>query len=106
MIDESTGEKFARAAGQKGVGTQGEMDWLIQDMVEELKSWGHTGGNNGHIIMKSDNEPAILALRDTVGRYLGGRVIPENPPKGESQSNGRIEEAGKTVGEYVCTYLR
>jgi len=97
MVDESTGERYARAAGHKGIGTQGEMDWLIQDMVEELKSWGHAGGVNGHIIMKSDNEPAVKALRDSVGKYLGGRVIPENPPKGESQSNGRAEEAGRTA---------
>ena len=66
------------------MGADGEMDWLIIDMVEELKSWGHTGGNSGHIIMKSDNENAIKSLRDAVGRLLGGRVIPENPPKGES----------------------
>ena len=85
MVDESTGEKYARAAGKKGVGADGEMDWLIIDMVEELRSWGHTGGNSGHIIMKSDNENAIKSLRDAAGRLLGGRVIPENPPKGESQ---------------------
>ena len=101
MVDESTGEKYARAAGKKGVGADGEMDWLIIDMVEELKSWGHTGGNSGHIIMKSDNKNAIKSLRDAVGRLLGGRVIPENPPKGESQSNGRIEESGKTIRGFV-----
>ena len=51
--------------------------------------------------MKSDNENAIKSLRDAVGRLLGGRVIPENPPKGESQSNGRIEESGKTIRGFV-----
>ena len=101
MVDESTGEKYARAAGKKGAGTSGEMDWLLMDMADELKSWGHTGGNSGHIIMKSDNEYAIKAVRDAVGKLLGGRVIPENPPKGESQSNGRIEEAGKTIRGFV-----
>ena len=63
MVDESTGEKYARAAGKKGAGTSGEMDWLLMDMADELKSWGHTGGNSGHIIMKSDNEYAIKAVR-------------------------------------------
>ena len=47
--------------------------------------------------MKSDNENAVKAVRDAVGRLLGGRVIPEAPPKGESQANGRAEEAGKTI---------
>ena len=31
MLDEETGEKFARAVGQKGVGCNGEMNWLLQD---------------------------------------------------------------------------
>jgi len=70
-------------------------------MVEELRSWGHTGGNSGHIIMKSVNENAIKSLRDAVARLLGGRVIPENPPQGESQSIGRIEESGKTIRGFV-----
>ena len=101
MVDESTGERYARAAGHKGVGGNGEQDWLIKDMVEELRAWGHAGGTGGHIILKSDGEPAVKALRDAVGRYLGGRVVPENPPKGESQSNGRIEETVKTIRGYA-----
>ena len=32
---------------------------------------------------------------------IGGKVVPEGPPKGESQSNGAVEEAGKTVREFV-----
>ena len=99
MVDEQTGEKYARAVGNKGLGNPGDMDWLILDMVEELKSWGHTGGSSGHLILKSDNENAIKAVRDSVGKLLGGRVIPENPPKGENQANGRAEEAGKTSEE-------
>ena len=97
MIDKQTGEKYARATGKKGVGTAGELDWLIQDMTHELKAWGHSGGIGGHIIMKCDNENTIKALHDAVGKLLGGRVIPEHPPKGESQSNGRPEEVGRTM---------
>ena len=85
MVDEQTGEKYSRAAGKKGVGENGDMDWIIKDMVSELKAWGHCGGNSGHIILKCDNENSIKALRDAVGKLLGGRVIPENSPKGESQ---------------------
>ena len=54
MIDEETGEKYARAVGQKGIGTNQEMDWLIKDLREELKAWGHTGGQEGKLILKSD----------------------------------------------------
>ena len=66
-----------------------------------MKSWGHTGGNNGHIILKSDNENAIKALTNAVGNLLGGRVVPEHPPKGESQSNGKVEETCKTVRGFM-----
>ena len=41
MKDESTGNRYMRAVGHKGVDG---MDWLIKDLHEELKSWGHMGG--------------------------------------------------------------
>ena len=62
MVDEQTGEKYSRAAGKKGVGENGDMDWMIKDMVRELKAWGHCGGNSGHIILKCDNENASKAV--------------------------------------------
>ena len=101
MVDEETKEKYARAVGRKGIGTQGEMDWLIKDISSELKVWGHVGGDGSTLICKCDGESAITAVRDAVSRFHGGRVIPEAPAKGESQSNGIVEEAGKTIREYT-----
>ena len=60
MVDEATGERYARAVGHKGT-TQTDLDWLVRDMSEELKSWGHPGGEKGHLILKTDGEPAIIA---------------------------------------------
>ena len=97
MIDEGTGNKYMRAVGRKGLGEGGEMDWLIKDMHEELKSWGHPGGEDNELILKSDGEPAIIALRERLSRYHGGKITPEQPPRGESSSNGKVEEAGKTI---------
>ena len=101
MVDETTGEKYARAVGQKGLGQEGEMDWLVKDLAEELKTWGHTGGESGHILLKTDGERSITAVREALAKYHGGKVVPETPPRGESQSNGAVESAGKTVREYV-----
>jgi len=101
MVNEETDEKFARAVGQKGVGEHGEVDWVIRDISEELKSWGHHGGDNGKLIVKTDTESPIKAFRTKLFKYHGGRMIPEDPAKGESASNGKIEEAGKTVREFV-----
>ena len=77
------------------------MEWLVKDMSEEMKSWAHQGGDGGHIILKSDGERSIVALRTTLAKFHGGKVVPEDPPRGESQSNGTVEEAGKTVREFV-----
>ena len=40
MKREKTGDKFTRAVGRKGISSDGDTDWLIKDMSEELKSWG------------------------------------------------------------------
>ena len=84
MVDEETGEKYCRATGRKGLGTDGTMDRLVKDMVEELRTWGHAGGAGSLIIWKRDNNNAVKALDDAVGKLMGGKVIPENPPQGTS----------------------
>ena len=105
MADERSGSRYARAVGVKGLGEANSMDWLIEDMSAILKSWGHAGGTGGEIIIKSDGEPALLAVRSAVMKYHGGVIIPESPAKGEKAENGLIEEAGKTVREFVCTFI-
>ena len=41
MVDEETGDRYARMVRKKGLGSDGEMEWLVRDMSEELKSWRH-----------------------------------------------------------------
>ena len=36
---------------------------------------------------------------------MEGVCIPEQPAQGEKAENGHIEEAGKTIREYFCTFL-
>jgi len=105
IADERSGSRYARAVGCKGLGDGGEMDWLIEDISTIMKSWGHGGGTGGELIIKTDGEPALLAVRNAVIKYHGGVIVPEAPAKGEKAENGLIEEAGKTVREYVCTVL-
>ena len=82
MVDERSGSRYARAVGIKGLGEANSMDWLIEDISATLKSWGHAGGTGGEIILKSDGEPTMLAVRSAVMKYHGGIVIPESPSKG------------------------
>ena len=105
IVDEKSGSRYARLVGKKGLSGDGEMDWLVEDIVTTLKGWGHAGGAAGHLILKSDGEAAILAVKNAVMQRLGGTCIPEQPAKGEKAENGRIEEAGKTIRQLFCTFL-
>ena len=105
VADERSGARYARAVGHKGVRDDGSTDWLIKDVSKTLKSWGHAGGVESELIMKSDGGPALLAFRSAEMKYHGGIMIPEGPAKGEKAENGLIEEAGKTIREYFCTIL-
>ena len=95
VVDEKSGSRYARLVGQKGLGSAGEMDWLVEDISTVMKGWGHAGGTRGEVIMKSDGEPAMLAVKNAVIQ----------PAKGEKAENGLVEEAGKTIREYICTFL-
>ena len=54
MVDEETGNKYMRMVPCKGLGESGEAKWIINDLHEELKSWGRPGGNGNAIILKTD----------------------------------------------------
>ena len=101
MVDEATGNRYMRAVEHKGLGGEGDESWLVKDMHQELKSWGHPGGGKNALILKSDGEPAIVAVREALARCHGGLITPEQPPAGEHQSNGTAEEAGKTVRDHA-----
>ena len=74
MVDEATGNKYMRAVDHKGLGPDGDNSWLVKDMHQELKAWGHPGGAQNELIIKSDGEPAIVAVREALARCHGGQV--------------------------------
>ena len=90
VAGDRAGSRNARAVGRKGTGEDGAMGWLIEDIGSILKSWGRAGGRGGVLVMKSDGEPAIVALGDAVMKYHGGIVIPERPAMGERADHGMI----------------
>ena len=49
------------------------------------------------IIFKSDNEPALVALKQAVKAERPEEIIMEESPVGESASNGEVENAIKLV---------
>ena len=80
LKEEKDGEVYARMVAHKGLHEGEEGTWIVSDILEELKSWGHQGGEKGHVILKSDGERAIGAVLDEVARKLGGKVVMEKTP--------------------------
>ena len=64
MVDEATGNKYMRVVDHKGLQGDGDNSWLVKDMHQELKSWGHPGGARNALILKSDGEPPLVAVRE------------------------------------------
>ena len=55
--------------------------------------------------MKCDGEPAAEALREDLLGRLGPGATPQNPPVGESQSNGSVENSVKLVKGLVRVHV-
>ena len=69
----------------KGVGA--DMAHAVQRAVEGVHELGH----RGPVVVKTDNEAALLALREAIMAELHEGAIPVQPVPGESESNGSTE---------------
>ena len=68
------------------------------------------GCKHGDIILKSDQEPAIMSLVSDISRMRSenggvGRTIEEASPVGSSSSNGIVERGAQSVEEQVRVLL-
>ena len=77
---------------------EGVDEHTVARIAQDIKNLGYK-----KIILKSDQEPAILALKEEIRRTLDIDVIMEESPVGESQSNGRVERAVRTVKGQIRT---
>ncbi len=58
------------APGKKGV-----IDWLVKEVCQDLEAWGRRGQR---VILKSDGEESIVALKKAIGdMYAGGWTAEE-----------------------------
>ncbi len=53
----------------------------------------------GHkrICLKSDNEPAVLALKEAVRRESEWEIVSEEAPVKDNQSSGMVENARRAI---------
>jgi hypothetical protein len=79
-------------AGSLVVPNKADNNYAIKRLSQEINVLGHK-----RLILKSDQEQAILALKGAVKRERKEDMTLEEPLVGEHQSNGEIERAVREV---------
>ena len=93
MEGDKTKVSTAHMLPRKGPG-----EYAVSRLVQDIERLGHR-----RIVFKSDQEPARLALKEVVTETMGIEVVPEEFPVGESQSNGKVERAARTIKGQIRT---
>ena len=93
LKDDKQYSVFADVVPQKGA-----HDFVTKQILEDIDTTGFTD-----IIFKTDNEPAIVAVRNEVKQNGSHKTVPENSIRGQSRSNGFIENANKFVAGQIRT---
>ena len=93
MLDRNTGKLNANVVPTKGINP-----YAVKKAVQNINLLGYS-----KIVLKCDQEPAIVSLRDAIKRELGTTTVPEESPVGESQSNGEVEGAIKLIKAQIRT---
>ena len=82
-----TGMLFAQVVPAKGV-----QPYAVKTLAGVVAQLGHQ-----EVILKSDGEASIVALKEAAKRERMERIVLENSPVKESKSNGAIEAAVQQV---------
>ena len=99
MVSHSDGGVFAYATLGKGI--QGDKYWLPKRMAKDIDN---CGVKEVQIVqVKSDQEPAVVTVQEEIRELRRGKTICVNSPVGESECNGRAENAIRRVEIKVRT---
>ena len=83
MVDKQSNQHVPYAIGSKSVS-----DWIVRLLCESLETWGYAGKP---LIIRTDGEPAIKALRRSISGFRQDNTQPEDVPPGEHESMGFVE---------------
>ena len=86
--DRAAGAFLAYTCTKKGPADQ----WVVKQFIRDLYGWGRKD-----ICLKTDGEPAMIALQTAVADARASRTVPRNPPAYNPQSNGSAEKAVQDV---------
>ena len=96
VVDHRFGRVWAHRVPNKGV--WGKAEWVPKRIIQDLIN---NGMQNIRIQIKTDKEPAMINIQTAMQELHPDRIIPSNSPVGESESNGRVENAIRRVQEKI-----
>ena len=67
-------------------------EWVATRIIKDIEDMGRRD-----IIIKTDGEPAIVALQSKIIDGRAGRTVPRNPPAHNPEANGPCEKAVQDV---------
>ena len=93
--DEATGMMMAHRVITKGPTDE----WVTRRLVKDIEELGR-----GDIILKTDGEPAMIALQRAIAELRKNLTTkPENPPAYNPEANGAAEKAVQDVSSQIRT---
>ena len=88
--DSYSGGVRAHVVKCKGTGDE----WIVERTIKDIEEFGYGGCA---VKLKCDQEPAIMDLQKSICNKRAAKTVPVNSPVGDSQSNGRVENAIRRV---------
>ena len=92
--DRRTGIYIAHVVLFKGAG----VEWIAKQMLRDVRKCGY----HGRVVFRTDGKPAILDIMGEVARLRGD--LPTVLEAGDSQSNGFVERANRSVEDMIRTH--
>ena len=89
-----TGMMQGMIVGKKGVGDS----WVEQRIANFMNGFGYK-----KVILRSDNENSIVALRRKIANLVSAQVLQEDSIQGESQTNGLAQVGVKILEGMIRT---
>ena len=94
VVEHRYGRIWAYQTPSKG--PNDEAYWVLENLIQD---WDNCGFKDVRIQLKTDQEPAMISLQGAIQDLRPKEVIQVNSPVGESESNGRVENAIRRVQE-------
>lgn len=98
LVHHNDGGFFAHSTPSKGI--QGESYWCAKRVAKDIDG---CGAKDAKVQVMNDQEPAIVALQEEVRQLRRSKTFCVNSIVGESESNGRVENAIRQVQAKVRT---